>query len=92
MICFTVSVAEKMALSAHNAFRKTHQSKPMKLTEDLVSEARKMAVKLASQGDLIHQTSDVLNKINQGESLAKICSKRDLFKPHSIIKHVVDAW
>ena len=92
MIYFTVSVAEKIALSAHNAFRKIHQSQPMKLTVDLVSEARDMAQKLASQEDLIHQTSDVLNKINEGESLAKICSKKNLFKAHSIIKHVVDAW
>ena len=89
---FAVSKAEKMARAAHNAFRKTHLSQPMKLVQDLVYEARKMAEKLASEESLTHQATNVLNKENEGESLAKICSKSNLFNPHSIIQHVVEAW
>ena len=64
----------------------------MKLVQDLVYEARTMAEKLASEESLTHQATNVLNKENEGESLAKICSKSNLFNPHSIIQHVVEAW
>ena len=82
-----------MALIAHNAYREIHGSKPMELKEDLVDKARAMAKKLASSanGDLIHETSDVLYKMNQRESLAKVCSKETI-TTLTAIEQIVDKW
>ena len=59
----------------------------------MVSAARQMAEKLASgaNGRLVHESADILNKINQGESLAKICPREEI-SPLKVMQQIVDKW
>ena len=65
----------------------------MELKGDLVTKAREMAEKLATndEGDLIHEKSEVLDKMNQRESLAKVCSKEQM-TTLTAIEQIVDKW
>lgn len=63
----------------------------MKLKEDLVSEARQMAKKLATEGKLVHKRQDILDKIKEGESLASFCSKYEISAVDGMQK-IVHKW
>lgn len=91
LIFFSVSREENIALTEHNFYRAMHKSNPIELNKDLVLEARQYAKKLSVRGTLARETSDVLNKTGQGESLGMVCSKVKI-SPARAIKRIVDTW
>ena len=68
-------------LKKTNDYRKKHQAKPLKLSDDLCAGCQTWANILATQKQLKHSTSGKTRKSNTGENLYYIGTTDKLFKP-----------
>lgn len=83
--------AEDTSLTEHNFYRGIHKSEPIKLNKDLSLEARQYAEKLSMEGTLTCQSSDVLDKLGQGENLRMVCSRVKM-SPVRAISKIIATW
>ena len=86
---FLVTELEKQAAKEHNFYRSLHDSNATLLDYNLNVDARRYAEELAQEGRLVQTNQEVLRGKNQGENLAKDCSKYDLQRK---MKRAINRW